>query len=138
MWRIGQDVSTRTVRRVSGLGPCAWTLFFAGSGEASVFSGGVANRDKATGVKVKAGATTIFDVSLNRGVTVTGGVFGGANTTRSRSAHVTFISADTNDVVGVGDVVFSTGGTSLANATVFSIPTTGSKTINVTMSQLDP
>jgi hypothetical protein len=30
------------------------------------------------------------------------------------------------------------GGTSLANATVFSIPASGSKTINVTMSQLDP
>jgi hypothetical protein len=153
---------------LSGLGPYTWTLFFAGLGEADVFSGGVANRDKATEVKVKAGATTTFNVSLKHGVTVTGTVFGADGTTRSRSAHITFINADTDDVVGIADLVGPTfaltaqlapsqkvkieytgsangdnysgwvGGTSLANATVFAIPASGSKTINVTMSQLDP
>jgi hypothetical protein len=152
----------------SGLGPYAWTLFISGTGQASVFSGGVASRDKATPVKVKAGATTTFNVTLNPGVTVSGKVFGADGTTRSHQARVTFFNADTGDEMADGDIFLSpfnytaqlapsekvkifyggtvngdnysgwVGGTDFASATSFNIPGSGSRTINVTMTQLNP
>jgi protocatechuate 3,4-dioxygenase beta subunit len=152
---------------LSGLGPYQWTLFISGPGYASQFSGGVGDRDKATGVKVKANATTTFNVALSKGTTVTGKVFGPDGSTRSHSARVVFFNASTGDEMGVGDIFQSpftytaqvtgaqkvkifyegsvgdnymgwVGGTDFASATVFSIPASGSKTFNVTMTQLSP
>jgi hypothetical protein len=144
---------------LSGLGPYAWTLFITANGEASVFSGGVADRDKATPVKVKAGSTNTFNVAMNPGFTVTGKVFGLDGTTLATSARISFINADTGEVMGDGDAV---GGVYTAHiapsqkvkiayngsakgdnyggfvAGVVSIPSSGSRTVNVTMSQLDP
>src|SRR5262249_28431551 len=144
---------------LSGLGPYAWTLFISASGEASVFSGGVADRDKATGVKVKAGSTTTLNVAMSPGVTVTGKVVGLDGTTVAASASISFINADTGEVMGAGDAI---GGVYTAHIApsekvkiayngsakgdnyagfvsgVVSIPGSGSKTVNVTMSQLDP
>jgi protocatechuate 3,4-dioxygenase beta subunit len=144
---------------LSGLGPYGWTLFISASGEASVFSGGVADRDKATPVKVKAGSTTTFNVAMRPGVTVTGNVFGLDGTALAASARVSFINADSGEVMGDGDAV---GGVYTAHiapsekvkigyngsakgdnysgfvAGVINIPGSGTKTINVTMSQLDP
>jgi hypothetical protein len=151
---------------LENLGPYKWTLFIASPGhEAAQFSGGVANRDDATGVQVRAGATTTFNAALTTGSTLTGTVAGPDGTLTSQSRIVVF-NALTGDEMydadgggsppgytahllgpqkvklfytGIVHGVFYAGfvgGTDLASATVFRIPQHGTLTVNITMTQL--
>jgi protocatechuate 3,4-dioxygenase beta subunit len=147
---------------MSNLGPYNWTLFFAGAGEASVFSGGVPNRDKATTIKVRAGQTTTYNIGLTPGTTVTGKVTL-ADGTRVKVGDVEVFNADTGEDLGRSDITgspavytlhvagrqrvrllysaqvrgttffgFSGGSGDTASATVYTIPPQGVRTINIT------
>ena len=55
-----------------GLGPYSWPLLFSASGKPDQWSGNKPNRLAAQKVRVRAGATTRYDITLLDGATVTG------------------------------------------------------------------
>jgi len=69
---IGVETDENGRYSFTGLGPYEWPLLFEQFGYASQWSGGVANRLLATGVRVREGQTTTFDVRLTTGTTLTG------------------------------------------------------------------
>jgi hypothetical protein len=87
---------------LSGLGPYAWPVFFAGEGLADQWSGGTTNRFLATGVRVRAGQTTTYNQALRRGSTVSARVLGPGGTPID-AARITVYNALTGDTMGAGD-----------------------------------
>jgi hypothetical protein len=148
---------------VPNLGPYQWSLLFAANGAAAEWSGNKAYRDQAATIKVKKGETTTYNTQVGPGTTVTGQVIGpdGAVLQAARLEFVNADSADnmgvadyyppngptyTAQVKGKQRVkiAFSAsangssyggwiGGTSFADAQVFTIPATGTFTLNVTL-----
>ncbi|MGE5828945.1 MAG: carboxypeptidase regulatory-like domain-containing protein [Micromonosporaceae bacterium] len=151
----------------SGLGPYAWTFSFGQFGYAAQFSGGTPNRFNATGIKVKVGQTTTYNVALQRGVTVLATVVG-PHGEPVDFARISVDNADSGDqmmasgdcqgiqlcvmqVLGpqpiklryVGIVrgeqyVGFLGGDDFEHATVVHVPGTGTKQVTVTLTRLEP
>jgi|GEM_PF-710070 len=89
---------------LGNLGPYDWTLFFGRHGYASEFSGGVANRFLAKGVKVNVDQTTPHNVRLRKGTRLTGNVVGpNGEPAGLFGARITVINALTGDEMGVND-----------------------------------
>jgi hypothetical protein len=143
------------------LGPYAWPLLFHGGNDPRQWSGGVANRFQAAGVRVTAGGTTTYNANLIRGATLKGTV---TATTPVDGWRILTYNAATGDEMGVldssaagpGDAYalqvtggaqakigwssftgdsdttgYYNGATSLATATKVAIPAHGSKTVNL-------
>ncbi len=86
--------------RIDKLGPYEWPLLYEVYGQATQWSGGEADRDRADRVKVVAGGTTTYDYRLEAGVTVTV-----TSTTAGFSGYVVARHADTGDIVGTWSIV---------------------------------
>jgi hypothetical protein len=145
-----------------GLGPYAWSLYFSnpGSSYAGEWSGDTANRDKALGIRVRAGETTRYDTALGAGTLVTGTVYGptGAEADGGRIAFVSTagdeldvgstymlmrpyvarvkgpvkVKVEYSATVGAQEYEGWVGGTGFADASTLSIPAGGQITYNVT------
>ena len=87
----------------TALGPYAWPLFFTANGQASQWSGGVADRGRARAVRVTADATVTFDAALVAGVTVSGTVRAG-NGTPAGAGFLSFYNAGGGDPIGLTQV----------------------------------
>ena len=87
---------------ISGLGPYSWPLLFATFGHAYQWSGGTPNRFLASGVRVRAGATTTYNQTVRRGSTLSARVVGpgGAPIDFGR---ITLQNALTGDLMGEAD-----------------------------------
>ncbi|MEU3453115.1 carboxypeptidase regulatory-like domain-containing protein [Micromonospora sp. NPDC006766] len=81
--------------RIDKLGPYEWPLLFEVPGQATQWSGGEANRDRADRIKVVAGGTTTYDYRLAAGVTVT------VASTTPFNGYVAARNVDTGDFVGL-------------------------------------
>ena len=159
---IGVETDENGRYRFENLGPYDWPLFVFAGEHAPQWSGGVANRLLATGVRVRAEQTTTFDPRLTTGTTLTGMV----TTTDGTPVNDAFVSA--HNVV-TGDVMGSTftqngqyvlhvlgpqvvrlevvGGTDVffhhwyvnaadfEHATPVVVPASGTKTVNITVSR---
>ncbi|MFD2766723.1 carboxypeptidase-like regulatory domain-containing protein [Micromonospora eburnea] len=81
--------------RIDKLGPYEWPLLFDVYGQqATQWSGGEANRDRADRIAVVAGGTTTYDYRLEAGVSVT------VSSTTPFQGYVLARNADTGDIVG--------------------------------------
>ncbi|MEE3919862.1 hypothetical protein V2I01_20935 [Micromonospora sp. BRA006-A] len=69
-WGVELDAQGRY--RIDWLGPYTWPLLFTTADNATQWSGGFALRGKAVPVTVRAGATTVYNLAVRRGVLVTG------------------------------------------------------------------
>ncbi|MFU8873912.1 MSCRAMM family protein [Micromonospora sp. SL4-19] len=84
--------------RIDKLGPYEWPLLFDVYGQATQWSGGEANRDRADRIKVVAGGTTTYDYRLDAGVTVT------VASTTPFQGYVVARNDDTGDIVGTWSI----------------------------------
>jgi len=150
----------------AGLGPYAWTLFFRKYSHAAEFSGGTPNRLLATGIKVRAGETTTYNVSLSTGTRLSVRVLGPQGQP-IEFARITVVQALSGDSLASGDCVGAqncvapalgphlvklayngsvhgeqyagyVGGSDFLHASVFTVPAAGTKQITVKMTQLSP
>lgn len=80
--------------RIDKLGPYQWPLLFDVYGQATQWSGGEANRNRADVVTVVAGGTTTYDYRMEAGVTVT------VSSTTPFSGFLIALNATTGDIVG--------------------------------------
>ncbi|SBT49455.1 carboxypeptidase regulatory-like domain-containing protein [Micromonospora auratinigra] len=99
------DASTDAEGRytLSGLGPYAWPVMFAGHPYATVWSGGATSRYTATPVQVTAGGQARLDTVLRSGTEVTGTVTDQDGTPFGQG-WVTVRNADTGDMAGFANV----------------------------------
>ncbi|MGR6317557.1 carboxypeptidase regulatory-like domain-containing protein [Micromonospora soli] len=81
--------------RIDKLGPYEWPLLFDVPGQATQWSGGEGNRDRADRITVVAGGTTTYDYRLEAGVPLT------VASTTPFSGYVAARNADTGDLVGL-------------------------------------
>lgn len=150
----------------AGLGPYPWTFFFREFGHAAQFSGGTTSRFLASGVKVKVGQTTTYNVALGKGTSLSVTVLGPQGQPID-FARITAVNALSGDLMGSGDCVGSQpcvipvlgpqlvklsyvgdvhgeqyvgfrGGADFAHGDVVLVPSSGTKQVTVTMTQLDP
>jgi carboxypeptidase family protein len=147
---------------LGGLGPYRWSIFARKNDHAAVWSGNTPNRNQATGIQVRSGQTTTYDVALARGVSLTGTVTG-RHGEPVDSARAIVFNATTGDEMNEGDVdangqyqvqLFGpqqvrveyvalvryasyagwVGGTDFEHATIVSVPSTGSALLNIVAS----
>jgi hypothetical protein len=158
------DTNSRGQYTLGNLGPYDWTLFIGANGYASQFSGGGSNRFLAQGVRVQSGQTTTYDVNLTRGTKLTGTVTGPngepVDFVRIRVFHA--LSGDefpASDVTGTNPYLVPmagptlikvnysgradgvdydgwVGGADWLHASVVLVPGSGTKNLNITMSQV--
>ena len=76
-----------------GLGPYEWVVFFGGQ-----WSGGGANRFAATPIPVHANETTPYDVTLQKGTTLTGRITGPAGQP-PEFAEISVVNAKSFDIM---------------------------------------
>ncbi|MGN9779597.1 carboxypeptidase regulatory-like domain-containing protein [Micromonospora sp. H33] len=81
--------------RIDKLGPYEWPLLFDVHGQATQWSGGEGNRDRADRITVVAGGTTTYDYRLEAGVAVT------VASTTPFNGFLVARNADTGDIAGV-------------------------------------
>jgi hypothetical protein len=160
---IGVETDEQGRYRFDGLGPYEWPLLVTGFEHASQWSGGVANHLLATGVRVRSGQITAFDVNLTKGTTisgtvrtaagaplddalvmphnlVTGDIMGGTFSTNGQyTVHV--LGPQLVRILvqgGAGDVFYNhwyVNAADFDHATPIAVPAEGSKTINITVSR---
>jgi hypothetical protein len=146
---------------LGGLGPYRWPIVTTGLGYAAVWSGGTADRYRATGVAVTADVATPYNPKLTRGSTLKGTVRL-ASGVAIEGGYVSAYNAVTGDIMGAAfvgaDGVLSMpvlgpqvvkvryvltdangndldgwfGGADRAHATPVRIPARGSTTIRIT------
>ncbi|MFY1659916.1 hypothetical protein [Micromonospora sp. WMMD1274] len=95
-WGVKLDAQGRY--RIDWLGPYAWPLLYTTADNATQWSGGFALRGKAVPVTVRAGATTVYDLAVRRGVLVTGRLVDPEG--RPVVAELTVRNARTREVIG--------------------------------------
>ncbi|MEU1237657.1 collagen binding domain-containing protein [Micromonospora aurantiaca (nom. illeg.)] len=95
-WGVKLDAQGRY--RIDWLGPYAWPLLFTTADNAAQWSGGFALRGKAVPVTVRAGATTVYNLAVRRGVLVTGRLVDPEG--RPVVAELTVRNARTREVIG--------------------------------------
>ncbi len=158
---IGVETDENGRYRFENLGPYDWPLFIFDGEHAPQWSGGVANRLLATGVRVREGQTTTFHVRLTTGTTVTGTVIT-ADGTPVNDAFVIAHNVVTGDVMGStftqngqytihllpqvvrlqvlggSDVFYNhwyVNAADFEHARTVLIPVSGTKTVNITVSR---
>jgi protocatechuate 3,4-dioxygenase beta subunit len=149
-----------------GLGPYKWTFFFREYGHAAQFSGGTPNRFLATGIRVRAGQTTDYNISLRAGTRLAVTVLGPQGQP-IESARITVVNALSGDLMGSADclgaqrcvipvlgpqlvklVYFGfvhgeqysgyVGGSDFQHASVFLVPGSGTRQLTVRMTEFAP
>jgi hypothetical protein len=143
---------------VGDLGPYAWTFFFRHYGHASVFSGGAGDRFLATGVKLTAGQTTTYDLSMRAGTLLTGVITNADGSPLTTFVRLTLVHALSGDELYISDVTGSqpyelhvaspllvklridggingdyVGGTDFFSAKVFLVGTTSPQVQNISL-----
>ncbi len=143
---------------IGDLGPYAWTFFFRHLGHASVFSGGTGDRFLATGVKLTAGQTTTYDLSMRAGTLLTGMITHADGSPLTNFVRLTLVHALSGDELDISDVTGSqpyelrvaspllvklrindgvgadyVGGTDFFSAKVFLVGTTSPQVQNVSL-----
>jgi hypothetical protein len=150
------DVDSTGAYRFDWLGPYEWPLLFAVQEHAWQWSGGQADRRRATGIRVRAGQTTTYSPTLRVGTVLTGTVTNAAgqplpaqlrlrNTATGELMGSGYTEADTYRclVLGPQDVKLNwfsgeQGGWydnagDFASATRIPIPRGGTKTLNLVL-----
>ncbi|MEV4690700.1 carboxypeptidase-like regulatory domain-containing protein [Micromonospora echinospora] len=94
----GTELDAQGRYRIDWLGPYGWPLLFTTADNATQWSGGFALRGKAEPVTVRAGASTVYNLALRRGVLVTGRLVDPEG--RPVVAELTVRNARTGEVIG--------------------------------------
>jgi 5-hydroxyisourate hydrolase-like protein (transthyretin family) len=101
---LGPAVDRLGVYTYEDLGPYLWVLFYSEPDHASQYTGGVTNRQLAQGIQVQVGQTTLANVALSAGNTISGPVIG-PDGMPVDVAIITAYNAITGDVMDDGELV---------------------------------
>jgi len=88
----------------NGLGPYEWPFLFGHFEHVFQWSGGVANRLLATGIKVREGQATTYNVALGKGTTVKGTIATAAGEPLS-GGFISAYNAITGDIMSASEMV---------------------------------